>query len=67
MEKNDQCGDWKLKHSRNCPKNFEGSANVMEAERALRRKRSIDRNNMRKTTMLCDGDSNLEIANLLML
>ena len=58
MKQNDQSGDWKLKHSKNCLKNVDGSANAMESECALRMwERSIDRNNMRYTTMLCDGDS----------
>ena len=58
MEQSDQSEEWKLKHSRNCLKNFEGSANAMEAECAVQMwKRSIDKNNMRYTTMLCDGDS----------
>ena len=58
MEQSDSSEEWKLKHSRNCLKNFEGSANAMEVECALRMwKRSIEKNSMRYTTMLCDGDS----------
>ena len=54
----DQNEEWKLKHSDNCLKNFDGSANSMEVECALRMwKRSVEKNGMRYTTMLCDGDS----------
>ena len=50
--------EYMSKHSKNCLKNFDGSANAMEVECALRMwKRSIEKNGMRYTTMLCDGDS----------
>ena len=50
--------DWKEKHRANCPKNFDGTSNAMEAECAERLwKRSVDKNNYRYTTMLSDGDS----------
>ena len=50
--------EWKEQHSRKCLKNFDGSSNAMEAECAIRMwKRSIDKNGMKYTTMLCDGDS----------
>ena len=49
---------WEQKHKLNCPKNFEGTSNAMEAESALRMwKRSVQKNKLRYTTMLCDGDS----------
>ena len=58
MEQSDISEDWKPKHSRNCLKNCEGSANAMEVECALRMwKRSIEQNSMSYTTMLCNGDS----------
>ena len=50
--------EWKAKHAVNCPKNFDGTANAMEAECAQRLwKRSIKKNNFKYTTMLSDGDS----------
>ncbi len=50
--------EWKQKHSVNCLKNFDGSANAMEAECARRLwSRSLDQFKLRYTTMLCDGDS----------
>ena len=52
--------EWKAKHAVNCPKNFDGTANAMEAECAERLwKRSIVKNKFRYTTMLSDGDSKL--------
>ena len=49
---------WKEKHAANCPKNFHGSSNAMEAECARRLwRRSEEKNHLRYTTMLCDGDS----------
>ena len=50
--------EWKAKHAVNCPKNFDGTANAMEAECAVRLwSRSVARNKLRYTTMLSDGDS----------
>ena len=50
--------EWKRKHSPNCPKNFNGTANAMEVECALRIwKRSVADHKIRYTSMLCDGDS----------
>ncbi len=50
--------EWKQNHSPNCPKNFNGSANAMEVEAALRLwKRSVADHKLRYTAMLCDGDS----------
>jgi len=50
--------EWKQKHSPNCPKNFNGTANAMEVECALRIwKRSVKDHKIRYTSMLCDGDS----------
>ena len=49
---------WQEKHLPKCLKNYDGSANSMEVECALRMwQRSIDVNKLRYTTMLCDGDS----------
>ena len=49
---------WKRKHSPDCPKNFNGTANAMEVECALRIwKRSVEDHKIRYTSMLCDGDS----------
>ena len=49
---------WQEKHADNCPKNFSGSSNAMEAECARRLwRRSVEKNHLRYTTMLCDGDS----------
>ena len=46
------------KHAGNCPKNFDGSANAMEVECALRMwRRSVQENNLQYTVMLSDGDS----------
>ena len=49
---------WREKHLQNCPKNFDGSSNAMEAECAVRLwSRSVEKFNLRYITMLCDGDS----------
>ena len=46
------------KHTENCPKDFEGSANSMEVECALRIWRRLEqKHNLRYTVMLSDGDS----------
>ena len=53
-----QSDEWKQKHSPNCPKNFNGTANAMEVECALCMwKRSVEDHKIRYTSMLCDGDS----------
>ncbi len=50
--------EWMKKHKENCPKNFDGSASAMEAEGAKRLwSRSIQKNQLRYTTILSDGDS----------
>ena len=50
--------EWKEKHAPNCLKNYDGSANSMEAECAKRLwSRSVDKFKLRYMTMLCDGDS----------
>ena len=49
---------WKRKHSPDCPKNFNGTANAMEVECALHTwKRSVENHKICYTSMLCDGDS----------
>ena len=49
---------WQEKHLPKCLKNYDGSANSMEVECALRMwRRSIEVNKLRYTIMLCDGDS----------
>ena len=56
--KKDPSDEWRQQNSRKSLKNFDGSANTMEAECAIRRwKRSIDKIGMRYTTMLYDADS----------
>jgi hypothetical protein len=50
--------DWEEGHGPFCCKNFQQSSKAMEKEAALRMwRRSIAKNNMRYTQMLCDGDS----------
>ena len=50
--------EWKHKHSPNCLKKFNGTANAMEVECALRmRKRSVEDHKIRYTSLLCDSDS----------
>ena len=50
--------EWMAKHKENCPKNFDGSAGAMEVECAkILWSRSVDKCNVRYTTILCDGDS----------
>ena len=59
-EKDDseELDEWRAKHKQNCLKNFNGSANAMELECALRLwGRSVEDHKMRYTAMLCDGDS----------
>ena len=57
-EGNDPSNEWKKQHAAKCLKNFDGSANAMEVESAVRMwKRSVQKNGMRYTSMLCDGDS----------
>eukprot|EP00795_Rhopilema_esculentum_P017497 gene17497-9115_t len=51
-------GDWKEKHSQNCPKNFDGTAGAMEVACAKNLwSRSLQKYKFRYTIMLCDGDS----------
>ena len=50
--------EWMKKHAANCPKNFTGSSYAMEVERALHLwKGSEEKDKLRYTAMLCDGDS----------
>ncbi|XP_076454221.1 uncharacterized protein LOC143289180 [Babylonia areolata] len=49
---------WRREHAPNCEKNYEGSSKGMEKEAAVRMwRRSVERNGMRYTKMLSDGDS----------
>ena len=50
--------EWRREHASHCEKNYEGSSKGMEKEAALRLwGRSLQKNNMRYTKMLSDGDS----------
>ena len=50
--------EWRDNHSLKCTKNFDGTSNAMEVECAKRLwGRSIEKFNLRYTTMLCGGDS----------
>lgn len=49
---------WRMEHAQKCSKNYDGSSKGMEREAAVRMwGRSIERNKMRYTSMLSDGDS----------
>ena len=50
--------EWRREHASHCEKNYEGSSKGMEKEAALRLwGRSLQKNKMRYTKMLSDGDS----------
>ena len=52
----DNCINWRASH--HCQKNFDGSANAMEAETALAIfRRSVDTRGLVYCRMLCDGDA----------
>ncbi|XP_025097592.1 uncharacterized protein LOC112565918 [Pomacea canaliculata] len=54
---------WDIKHKDFCTLNYEGSSKAMEKEAALVLwGRSLDKHNMRYTSMLSDGDSTAHLA-----
>ena len=59
MEEHDGIyNDLRERHLQNCPKNFDGSPNAMEAECAVRVwSRSVEKFKLQYITMLCGGDS----------
>ena len=57
-ESDPEFSDWQNNHKPNCNKNFHGTSNAMEQECAKRMfQRSVEKYNLRYTTVLSDGDS----------